>query len=76
MVIVGKNMNIVKKNTVAVLDASKEVGLEVNRRKGRKCLSDHQTAGQNLYIKVAGKSFENMTEFKYFGMVTDKHCIQ
>jgi hypothetical protein len=30
-------------------------------------VSHHQTTGQNHYIKVAYKSFENVTKFKYGG---------
>jgi hypothetical protein len=52
-------MYIVKKNTQAVIDASKEVGLQVNTEK-TKCmlLSRHQDAGQNRNIKITNTSFE------------------
>jgi hypothetical protein len=35
-----------------------------------------ETTGQNHYIKVANKSFENVAEFKYLGtMSTNEKCI-
>jgi hypothetical protein len=62
----GENISIINKNTEALLDASKEVSLEVNVEK-TECMfmSRYQTTGQNLYIKVANKSFENVAMFKY-----------
>lgn len=39
------------KNTEAILDASEEVGVEVNAEKS-KVTSHHQTARQNHYMKV------------------------
>jgi hypothetical protein len=46
-----------------VLDGGEEVGLEANAEKTKYMfMSRHQTAGQNHYIKVANKSFENMTK--------------
>jgi hypothetical protein len=51
-----------------VLDASKEVGLEVNAEKTKYMfMSYHQTTGQNHYIKVpaANKFFENVAKLKY-----------
>jgi hypothetical protein len=54
-----ENITVIKKNAEAVLDASKEIGLEVNSEKTKYMfMSHHQTAGQNNYIKVANKSFE------------------
>jgi hypothetical protein len=46
--IVGENIDAVKKNTEALLDVSKEVGLEMNTEK-TKCMlmSRSQKAGQN-----------------------------
>jgi hypothetical protein len=32
-------------------------------------VSHHKTAGQKHNIKIANKSFENVAEFKYLGMV-------
>jgi hypothetical protein len=73
---VGENINIIKK-AEALLDAGKEIGLEVNVEKTKYLfMSRHQTTGQNHYIKAANKSFENMAELKYLGMtLTTQNCI-
>jgi hypothetical protein len=44
------------------IDASKEVGLEINVEKTKyMLLSCHQNVGQNRDIKIANKSFECVT---------------
>jgi hypothetical protein len=65
------------KNPKALLDASKEIGLEVNSEKTKYIfMSRHQTAGQSNYISVANKSFEKMAKFKYLGAtLTDQNFI-
>jgi hypothetical protein len=46
-----------------------EVGLEVNAEKTKyMLLSLYQNAGQNHDINTANRSFENVAQFKYFGM--------
>jgi hypothetical protein len=66
--LLGENINIIKKNAEAVLDASKETGLEVNSEKTKYMfMSCHQTAGQSNYTRVANKSFEKVAKFKYLG---------
>jgi hypothetical protein len=59
------------------LDVRKETGLEVNPEKTKYMfMSRHQTAGQSNYIRVANKSFEKVTKFKYLGAtLTDQNCI-
>jgi adenine-specific DNA methylase len=48
------NTDTTKKNTQTLIDASKEVGLEVNTEKTKyMLLSRHQNAGQNPNIKIA-----------------------
>jgi hypothetical protein len=50
------------------LDASKEIGLEVNSEKTKYIfMSCHQTAGQSNYIRVADKSFETSDRVQVFG---------
>jgi hypothetical protein len=75
--LLGENINIIKKNAEAVLDASKEIGLEVNSEKTKYMfMSRHQTAGQSNDIRVANKSFEKVAKFKYLGStLMDQNCI-
>jgi hypothetical protein len=52
-----------------LIDASKEVGLEVNVEETKYMLvSRDQNAGQNRDIHISRRSLENGSQFKYFGM--------
>jgi hypothetical protein len=75
--IVRENIDTIKKTTEALLDASKEVGLEVNPEKTKYMLmSRSQKVGQNRSIKIANRSFEGVAKFKYLGTtLTDQNCM-
>jgi hypothetical protein len=47
--LLGDNIDTLKKNTETLMDASKEVGLEVNTEKTKSC---HQNVGQNHDIRI------------------------
>jgi hypothetical protein len=58
--------NIDTINTETSIDASKEVGLEVNTEKTKyMLLSRHQNAGKNHDIKISNKAFENVAQLRY-----------
>jgi sorting nexin-29 len=76
--LLGDNIDTTKKNMETLNDASKEVGLEINVGKTKyMLLSRHQNVGQNQGIKIANRSFENVSQFKYLGAtVTNQNLIQ
>jgi hypothetical protein len=66
--LLGDNIDTIKKNTETLIDASKEVGLEINVDKTMyMLLSRHQNVAQNRDIKIANRKFENVSQFKYLG---------
>jgi hypothetical protein len=52
-------IDTIKKNRETLIEASKEVGLEINVEKTKyMLLFCHQNVGQNRDIKIANRSFE------------------
>jgi hypothetical protein len=76
--LLGDNIDTTKKNTETLIDASKEVGLEINVEIIKyMLLSHHQNSGQNREIKIAKGLFENVSQFKCLGRtVTNQNLIQ
>jgi hypothetical protein len=67
--LLGDNIDTIKKNTRTLTHVSKKVGLEINIEKTKyMLLSHHQNVGQNWDIKIANRSFENVSQFKYLEM--------
>jgi hypothetical protein len=67
--LLGDNIDTINKNTKPLIDASKEVGLEVNIEKTKYMLVPcDQNVGQNQDTKISNRSFENVSQFKYLGM--------
>jgi hypothetical protein len=73
----GDNIDPIKKSTETLIDASNEVGLEVNAET-TKCmlLARHQNVGKNHDMKIANRCFENVAQLRYFGTaVTNQNLI-
>jgi hypothetical protein len=76
--LLADNIDTINKNTQTQIDASKEVGLEVNVEK-TKCMwvSRDQNAGQNWEREIGNRSYENVSHFKYLGTtVKNQNMIQ
>jgi hypothetical protein len=66
--LLGDNIDTIEKNIETLIEARLEVGLEINVEKTKYNLqSRHQNAVQNRDIKIANRSFENVSQFKYLG---------
>jgi hypothetical protein len=72
--LLGDNIDTINKTMETLIDASKEVGLEIKVEKTKYLLlSHHQNVGQNWDIKIANRSFENVSQLKYvFGNGSNK----
>jgi hypothetical protein len=63
-------MNTIKEKTETLLEANRDIGLEINAEETKyMIMSHHQNSGQNQNIRIANELFENMTQFKYFGTI-------
>jgi hypothetical protein len=71
-------IHAVKKNTEALVAATKEIGLEVNEDETKyMVMSRDQNTGRNHSIKTNNSSFEMVEEFKYLGTtLTIQNSIQ
>jgi hypothetical protein len=74
----GGSARAVKKNTEALVAATKEIGPEVNADKTNyMVMSQDQNAGQNHGVKIDSSSFERVEEFKYLGTIlTNQNFMQ
>jgi hypothetical protein len=64
--LLGDKIDTIKKNKDILIDASKEVGLEINVVKTKfVLLSRQQNVGQNRDIKITNRPFKNVAQFKF-----------
>jgi hypothetical protein len=69
--LLGSNIDAIKQKIETLIDAGKEVGLEVNAGKTKyMLLFRHQNAGQNHDMKIANRSFENILRSPFQPPVT------
>jgi hypothetical protein len=64
--LLGDNIDTINKNIETLIDASKEVSLDVNADRTKYVLlSRRQNVQKSHDIKKANRHFENMTNFRY-----------
>jgi hypothetical protein len=74
----GESVNTIKKNTDALVVASKEIGLELHADKSKyMIMSQDQNSGRNQGLKIDNSSSESVEQFKYLGTtLTNQNYIQ
>jgi hypothetical protein len=66
--LLGDSVNTIKENSETFLEASRDVGPEINAEKTKYIImSRHPNSGQNQNIRIANESFQNVAKFKYLG---------
>jgi hypothetical protein len=63
--LLGDSVNTIKENSETLLEANRDVGLEINAEKTKyMIMSRHLNSGQSQNIRIANESFENVAKFK------------
>jgi hypothetical protein len=65
--LLGDSINTIKENTELLLDATRDIGIEINAEKTKYMMSRHPNSGQNQNIRRDNELFENVAKFKYLG---------
>jgi hypothetical protein len=62
------SINTIQENKETLLEASRDIGLEINAEKTMfMIMPHHPNSGHNQKIRIANESFENVAKFKYLG---------
>jgi hypothetical protein len=66
--LLGDSINTIKENTKSLLEASTDIGLEINAKNTKyMIMSRHPNSRQNQNIRIANEWFEKVAKFKYLG---------
>jgi hypothetical protein len=62
----GDSVNTIKEKAETLLEASRDIGLEINAEKTKyMIMSRYPNTGQNQNIRIANESFENVAKLKF-----------
>jgi hypothetical protein len=72
----GDSINTIKEKTETPLEASRDVGLEINGEKTKYMVtSHHPNSGQNQNVRIANESSENVAKFYLVTILTNQDDI-
>jgi hypothetical protein len=75
--LLGDSVNIINENSETLLQASRDVGLEINAEKTKYMItSRHPNSGQNQNTRRTNETFEKVARFRYMETtLTNKNYI-